>query len=68
MYQKHLILTILIFTTLFSCQPATEESSVTEHPALPNIVFILADAMGYGDPASYNPESKIPTPHIDQLA
>ena len=68
MYQKHLILTILIFTTLFACQPASEESSETEQPALPNIVFILADDMGYGDPASYNPESKIPTPHIDQLA
>lgn len=35
---------------------------------LPNIVFILADDMGYGDPGCYNPDSKIPTPHIDKLA
>ena len=34
----------------------------------PNIIIILADDMGYGDPGCYNDESKIPTPHIDQLA
>ncbi|MEF8787835.1 MAG: sulfatase-like hydrolase/transferase [Planctomycetota bacterium] len=34
----------------------------------PNIVFILADDMGYGDPGCYNPDSRIPTPNIDSLA
>ena len=34
----------------------------------PNIVLILADDMGYGDPGCYNPKSRIPTPHIDRLA
>lgn len=34
----------------------------------PNIVFILADDMGYGDPACFNPQSKCATPNIDRLA
>lgn len=34
----------------------------------PNIIFILADDMGYGDVKSLNPQGKIPTPYIDTLA
>ncbi|QDT11747.1 Arylsulfatase precursor [Planctomycetes bacterium K23_9] len=34
----------------------------------PNIVIILVDDMGYGDPGCFNPESKIATPNIDSLA
>ncbi len=35
---------------------------------LPNIVFIMADDLGSGDPRCYNAASKIPTPNMDKLA
>ena len=34
----------------------------------PNIIYILADDMGYGDMGCNNPDSKIPTPNLDLLA
>ena len=34
----------------------------------PNIVFIFADDMGYGDLSCQNPESLIQTPNLDKLA
>lgn len=34
----------------------------------PNVVFILVDDMGYGDPGCFNPDSKIQTPNINGLA
>ena len=52
---RHLFLTILFF-------------SVSLQAAKPNIIFILADDMGYGDVQALNPKSKIPTPHLNRLA
>ena len=36
--------------------------------ATPNILFILADDLGYGDVGANNPHSKIATPNLDTLA
>ena len=34
---------------------------------LPNVIIVLADDLGYGDISSFNPNGKIPTPHIDAI-
>lgn len=56
------ILLVPFVVLLGSCSPEAPS------PEKPNIVFILADDMGYGDVGAYNPASKIPTPHINRLA
>ncbi|MBX2814630.1 MAG: arylsulfatase [Saprospiraceae bacterium] len=37
-------------------------------PSSPNIVYILADDLGWGDLQCYNAQSQIATPHLDRLA
>lgn len=37
-------------------------------PQLPNIIFIFADDMGYGDISGFNPQAKTQTPNIDRMA
>lgn len=60
------------FCVLFLVSCGSKIKSEKEFPkqedGLPNIVIIYADDMGYGDLNVQNPNSKIPTPHLDQLA
>ena len=34
----------------------------------PNVVVVLFDDLGYGEPTCYRPESKLKTPRLDGLA
>ncbi|MFY0653451.1 MAG: arylsulfatase [Cyclobacteriaceae bacterium] len=55
-----------IAIVLFLSMCTSPEEQESQNP--PNIIFILVDDMGYGDPKSFNPESKISTPNLDKLA
>ncbi|MHC4727747.1 MAG: sulfatase family protein, partial [Planctomycetota bacterium] len=50
------------------CSIESRNRSKGEARVLPNIIYILADDMGYGDLACQNPDSKAPTPNLDRLA
>ena len=59
--QVLLILSLGILTLSVSCKQQSSE-------ALPNIIYILADDLGYGDVSAMNPESAWETTYIDQIA
>jgi arylsulfatase A len=56
-YTLALLLALLVALPV-AAQPTTK----------PNIVFILADDLGYGDVGCYNAEAKVATPNLDRLA
>ncbi|MFT5294306.1 MAG: arylsulfatase A-like enzyme [Colwellia sp.] len=60
------ILGVLMLIILFTgCSAQTNTAEDTKKP--PNIIYIMADDMGYGDVGAYG-QTKINTPNIDQLA
>lgn len=62
-------LLLIIAIAISSCKNDRKETLINERASSkPNIVIIYADDMGYGDLNSQNPDSKIPTPHLNQLA
>jgi arylsulfatase A-like enzyme len=60
--------TVTVVSALASCSRQEDQVSnnQTTKSRRPNIVYILADDLGYGDLSLYG--SEIPTPHLDALA
>jgi arylsulfatase A len=57
------------FSTVLLCALlALGHSAPAAEAPRPNILFIMADDIGWGDFQCYNPKGKIPTPNIDRLA
>lgn len=57
----------IVMAILVSCSTKPESNNKTEDSKKPNIIFIMADDMGYADAGCYG-QKKIKTPNIDRLA
>jgi len=58
---------LLTLLTLSACSETTTEKELTTDQQPPNIVFILADDLGYGDLGAYG-ATKVRTPNMNRLA
>ena len=54
---KNVLIILILSVALISCKNDNQ----------PNIIYILADDLGYGELGVYG-QNKINTPHIDELA
>lgn len=64
----YIIITVglAVILSCFGCK-ADKKETVTKE-GLPNIIYVLADDLGYGDVQVFNPEGKIQTPNLNRLA
>ncbi|WP_148232054.1 sulfatase family protein [Maribacter sp. HTCC2170] len=62
---RSVVFAIFCIVLLVGC---SEKTQIVKKQKPPNIVYILADDLGYGDISAFNAEGKIQTPNIDNLA
>lgn len=64
---RKITLTLSSIVLLLACKNKTSKEVVKQEVSKPNIIYILADDLGYGEIGAYGQE-KIETPNIDALA
>src|SRR4051812_27254156 len=60
-------MTARLFAAVLAVAPAAGAVHAADPPRGPNVVFILADDLGWGDLGCYG-NRDLPTPHLDRLA
>lgn len=58
---------MVVFSLLLAHDPPLLSAANEEEPA-PNVIFILFDDLGYGQPGSFRADTEFKTPNIDRLA
>lgn len=58
---RNFYITLCLLASVFYLHAASDNQQ-------PNVIYILADDLGYGDIQHLNPKGKIPTPNLDKLA